>query len=292
MIGGMKVLVIGATGMVGGAVADALEATHQVVRAARRGPVTVDLEDPSSLDALFAEVPDIDAVVCCAASGPLVDLVSAADEEIAAGVRGKLRPWRAPPRAGPSARDRAGAEAARDVAEEEQMTETVGVRLRPALARDADFLTLMLLEAFNWTGERRFGHEQVLADPKLAHYVTDWPRPGDLGVIAEDAAAGGERVGAAWARVFPPDDPGYGSVAPDVPEVSIAVAPGWRGRGLGRALLTELIGRAAANGVAGLSLSVEDGNAAARLYASLGFVTVGREGDSDTMLLRFPREGG
>ncbi len=48
------------------------------------------MEDPSSLDALFDEVPDLDAVVCCAASGPLVDLESAADEEIVAGMQGKL----------------------------------------------------------------------------------------------------------------------------------------------------------------------------------------------------------
>ncbi|MFE7617845.1 short chain dehydrogenase [Streptomyces sp. NPDC057496] len=86
----MKVLVIGATGMVGTAVAGALEASHHVVKASRRGPVKVDLEDPSSLDALFDELPDLDAVVCCAASGPLVDLVSAADDEIAAGMQGKL----------------------------------------------------------------------------------------------------------------------------------------------------------------------------------------------------------
>ncbi|MFE7132679.1 short chain dehydrogenase [Streptomyces sp. NPDC057638] len=86
----MRVLVIGATGTIGGVVASALEASHEVVRASRGGPVTVDLEDPRSLDALFAEVRDLDAVVCCAASGPLVDLVSAADREIAEGVRGKL----------------------------------------------------------------------------------------------------------------------------------------------------------------------------------------------------------
>jgi len=90
MIGGMKVLVIGASGTIGSAVADALEDSHRVVRASRSGPVAVDLEDPSSLDALFDEVPDLDAVVCCAASGPLVDFETAADDEIAAGMRGKL----------------------------------------------------------------------------------------------------------------------------------------------------------------------------------------------------------
>ncbi|MFJ6461362.1 short chain dehydrogenase [Streptomyces sp. NPDC091387] len=86
----MKVLVIGATGTIGSAVTSALEASHQVVKGSRRGPVKVDVEDPSSLDALFDQLPDLDAVVCCAASGPLVDLESVTDEEIAAGVQGKL----------------------------------------------------------------------------------------------------------------------------------------------------------------------------------------------------------
>ncbi|MFH9613578.1 short chain dehydrogenase [Streptomyces pratensis] len=86
----MKILVIGATGTVGKAVTSALEASHQVVRASRSCPVTVDLDVPSSLDTLFDAVGELDAVVCCAASGPLIDLTSATDAEIAAGVRGKL----------------------------------------------------------------------------------------------------------------------------------------------------------------------------------------------------------
>lgn len=87
----MKVLVIGATGTLGSAVVDALEgASHQVVKASRSGPVRVDLEDPATLDGLFDEVPDLDAVVCCAASGPLVDLAAVTDAEFAAGVQGKL----------------------------------------------------------------------------------------------------------------------------------------------------------------------------------------------------------
>ncbi|MFG2532127.1 short chain dehydrogenase [Streptomyces sp. NPDC048516] len=86
----MKVLVVGATGTIGSAVVSALEASHQVVKASRGGPVKADVEDPPSLDALFAEASDFDAVVCCAAGGPLVDLESVSDEEIVAGVRGKL----------------------------------------------------------------------------------------------------------------------------------------------------------------------------------------------------------
>ncbi|MFE7117712.1 short chain dehydrogenase [Streptomyces sp. NPDC057654] len=86
----MKVLVIGATGTIGSAVVGALEPSHQLVKASRGGPTKADMADPSSLDALFDEVSDLDAVVCCAASGPLIDLESASDDEIAAGAQGKL----------------------------------------------------------------------------------------------------------------------------------------------------------------------------------------------------------
>ncbi|MCK2216193.1 short chain dehydrogenase [Actinomadura sp. ATCC 31491] len=86
----MKTIVIGASGTLGRAVVAALEPRHEVVAASRRGPVRVDLEDPATLDELFERVPDADAVVCCAAGGPLVDLEKVTDEEFAAGLRAKL----------------------------------------------------------------------------------------------------------------------------------------------------------------------------------------------------------
>ncbi|MEV7680529.1 short chain dehydrogenase [Streptomyces sp. NPDC088341] len=91
----MRILVIGATGTIGSAVAGALsDASHEVIGASRGGGpggrIRADLEDPSSLDTLFGTVGDLDAVVCCAANGPLVDLGSVTDEEMAAGTRGKL----------------------------------------------------------------------------------------------------------------------------------------------------------------------------------------------------------
>jgi nucleoside-diphosphate-sugar epimerase len=45
----MKVIVIGATGPIGRAVADALATEHEVVRASRQGGVKVDIEDPRSI---------------------------------------------------------------------------------------------------------------------------------------------------------------------------------------------------------------------------------------------------
>jgi NAD(P)-dependent dehydrogenase (short-subunit alcohol dehydrogenase family) len=86
----VKVVVIGASGVIGGAVADALQARHEVVRASRRGDPRVDLGDPSSVAALFDAVPDIDAVVCCAANAPLNALTALSDEEFRRSIHGKL----------------------------------------------------------------------------------------------------------------------------------------------------------------------------------------------------------
>lgn len=85
----MKIIVIGASGTIGSAVADALEARrHRVVRASRRGPLRVDMTDAASIEALFATAPD--AVVCCAASGALAPLGTASDADFWQGVEGKL----------------------------------------------------------------------------------------------------------------------------------------------------------------------------------------------------------
>jgi NAD(P)-dependent dehydrogenase (short-subunit alcohol dehydrogenase family) len=87
----MKVVVIGATGILGTAVDNVLaSAGHEVVKASRRGSLAVDLEDPATVDRMFDEVRDVHAVICCAASGPLIDLGTATDEEFGNGIRTKL----------------------------------------------------------------------------------------------------------------------------------------------------------------------------------------------------------
>jgi NAD(P)-dependent dehydrogenase (short-subunit alcohol dehydrogenase family) len=83
----MKVIVVGATGTIGSAVAAALDSRHEVIRASRRGGVGIDLAYPASVAALFESVPDADAVVSCAASAPLTPL---ADERFIPSLDGKL----------------------------------------------------------------------------------------------------------------------------------------------------------------------------------------------------------
>ncbi|MCP2165673.1 short chain dehydrogenase [Goodfellowiella coeruleoviolacea] len=86
----MKIIVVGASGTIGTAVVAALAANHEVVRAGRRGPVRVDMADAASLDALFASVSDVDAVICCAGSGRLAPLTTDSDEDYTHGLHSKL----------------------------------------------------------------------------------------------------------------------------------------------------------------------------------------------------------
>src|SRR3990170_3089770 len=83
----------------------------------------------------------------------------------------------------------------------------------------------------------------------------------DTAVLAIDLDGGG-RLGAAWYRLMTYEEPGYGFVDDQTPEVALAVVPDHRGRGLGGALLRELREAARSQGYSALSLSVEKGNPA------------------------------
>lgn len=121
-------------------------------------------------------------------------------------------------------------------------------------------------------------------DPALTHYVDGYGRAGDLGVVAS-AAGTGTDVGAAWVRLLVGADAGYGYVDEETPELTIAVVPEWRGRGVGTRLMEELLARAATSFPA-VGLSCDPANPAMRLYERLGFVAVGESGTSITMLRR------
>jgi GNAT superfamily N-acetyltransferase len=88
-------------------------------------------------------------------------------------------------------------------------------------------------------------------------------RSGDSGLIALIDAA---PVGAAWLRYFTASDPGYGFVSERTPELSIAVLPAHRRKGIGSGLIQGLLDHARS-----ISLSCDPGNAAWELYIRFGF---------------------
>ena len=86
----MKVLVIGGSGLIGGAAADALEAYgDEVLRASRSSGLHVDLKDPASIEALFEQVGSVDAVITAVGSVPYKPLTELTREDYLAGFYGK-----------------------------------------------------------------------------------------------------------------------------------------------------------------------------------------------------------
>ena len=150
-----------------------------------------------------------------------------------------------------------------------------GVVVRRGGAQDVRFLRDMLHHAYYWK-ERQ--PDEGPGPVQL--YVKAWGRPGDAAFIA---LLDGFPVGAAWYRLFEQHEPGYGFLDERVPELTIAIVPSRRGKGLGRELLAKLLDQARAEGYEELSLSVEPDNPAIHLYEEYGFSKVGERGGAFVM---------
>ncbi|MCW2601972.1 MAG: GCN5-related protein N-acetyltransferase [Pseudonocardiales bacterium] len=156
--------------------------------------------------------------------------------------------------------------------------------IRRAGPDDAGFLAQMLVAAAFWRDDGPAGSvDEVMRRPEFAHYISGWPTRGDLGVVEVDDGSG-EPVGAAWLRFLGGADAGYGYVDEATPELTIGVAPGCRGRGIGGRLIDALLAAARDAGISAVSLSVDPDNYAMALYVRHGFRVVGGNGGSATML--------
>jgi ribosomal protein S18 acetylase RimI-like enzyme len=120
-------------------------------------------------------------------------------------------------------------------------------------------------------------------DLPVARYVLNWGRPGDEGLVALDDA---NPVGAAWYRLFPREEAGFGFVDEKTPELTIAVVPSRRGKGFGHELMTGLLERARRAGYDALSLSVAKDSPAVSLYERYGFRAVAEPDDALTMVAK------
>jgi GNAT superfamily N-acetyltransferase len=148
--------------------------------------------------------------------------------------------------------------------------------IRRGNRQDVRFLKDMLRHAFYW----RSGG--TVEDSSLWRYVAGWGRRGDASVVALE---GGFPVGAAWYRLFDRDEPGFGFIDEQTPEVSIAVVPSRRGHGVGSELLHALIDVAREQGYGSLSLTVADDSPAMHVFEKQGFERVEQTDGSWTMRL-------
>lgn len=160
-------------------------------------------------------------------------------------------------------------------------------RYRSARNDDEPFLWTALYYAVHVPPGHAAPPLEIVRRPELARYVKGWSAQIEPGVIAE--AAGCEPIGAAWVRLLSGDHRGYGHVADDVPELSMAVLPDWRGVGAGTGLLERLLAALRPH-FRRVSLSVSRSNRASRLYLRSGFRPVNTFGDATVMLRELDAE--
>ena len=157
-------------------------------------------------------------------------------------------------------------------------------KIRSGTAEDITFLKEMLYEAVFWsTAAKRIAMEDLFRVPEIAKMLDNWTnRAGDFSLIATNVE--GTPIGAAWYRFWTEENHSYGFVDASIPELGISVVRKYRGRGLGRELMSRLMDHAKSSGIKKLSLSVDPANYALQLYQKLGFKKVSESGTSWTMV--------
>ena len=159
------------------------------------------------------------------------------------------------------------------------------ITFRQANPKDQSFLNEMLYQAIYLPETEKPSRAEVWSNPELNKYTTQWGKPGDFGLIAFDNEKQLE-VGACWCRQFTESDKGYGYVDEQTPELSIALLPEYKGRGIGTQLLLQFLEQARPK-YRTISLSVDPDNPVMNWYQKYGFQIVGQNGASYIMLKIF-----
>lgn len=156
-------------------------------------------------------------------------------------------------------------------------------RLEPLSESDSGLLEVILHEAI-YVPE---GHERpsrdIIEQPVLKKYITPWTNQ-DMGLKIIDKV-NDNAVGAIWLKMFEPGIKGYGYVADDVPELSMALLPAYRSMGIGTKLMEQIL-KISESKYKRISLSVDAANEAKNLYERFGFKLVKTEDGTETRLLQ------
>ncbi|WP_233852620.1 short chain dehydrogenase [Paraburkholderia sp. HD33-4] len=87
----MRILVVGATGLLGSHIVRLLATEHDVVGASRKGSeLHVDLSDKRSIEAMYVRAGNFDAIICAAGSAKFAPLAALRDEDFSFSLANKL----------------------------------------------------------------------------------------------------------------------------------------------------------------------------------------------------------
>jgi len=87
----MKIVIVGATGTIGKEVTKSFEKEHEVIRVgSKSGDVQADMQSPESIEELFKQIKNFDALLCAAGNGHFGPLSTMTDADFRKGIDTKL----------------------------------------------------------------------------------------------------------------------------------------------------------------------------------------------------------
>lgn len=159
--------------------------------------------------------------------------------------------------------------------------------IREMLEEEYPFMEKMLYASIHVPEGEDPYPQNIIEKPELRKYIEGFGREHDHCLVAEES---GELVGAAWVRTFSKDDPGYGFVDEETPELGMAILEPFRSQGIGTKLIEAMVVHLVSHGYGRVSLSVDGTNPALRLYRRVGFFDVKKENGTHTMVLEMNPE--
>ena len=158
------------------------------------------------------------------------------------------------------------------------------INFRKIRVGEYEFLNEMLYEAIFVPENIQKPSKGIIKLPELSKYTDNWNK--NIYDVAIVALYNKKLIGAIWGRIFGSNNKGYGYVAEDIPEISMAILKNYRGNGIGTELIKRIIFEYRKLNVEKISLSVSTQNKAKKLYEKSGFKKVGdEESDNITMIL-------
>ncbi len=119
----------------------------------------------------------------------------------------------------------------------------------------------------------------IISRPELQIYISEFgTSKHDIALVAD---VNGEIVGAVWVRIM--NDCGH--IDDSTPSFAISLYKEYRGKGIGTALMKEMLTTLKERGYKQMSLSVQKENYAAKMYQKLGFQII-RENEEEYLMLK------
>jgi len=157
--------------------------------------------------------------------------------------------------------------------------------IRKIRSEETGLLEDFLYEAIFQKNKKNLVPRKAIYDPTLKIFFEAFGRKDDHCLIAE---VEGKVVGAVWTRIFPNKDQGFAKMEA-TPELAISLYKPYRKKGIGKALMEQMLQLLESEGYEKVALSVQKENPAVRLYEQLAFEIV-KELDEEYLMVYYFEE--